>query len=526
MKNYLNLIILLLFPFCLRSQSTYVYFQNNTSLELTVNTLQYGDATLSSSHWENNSSVIEPWKISTQVMRTNRTTGITNGSDFYFDVIVNSISDSVILEIKLTGTFIGSNMWHSARGNGFNHPWYSDNQFYEQAIVFEGKNCTLKYQSATTGSYDDITFTLHENEPYTHLSADDTNPHVLNVLSYNIFLLTPPISFSNQTTRAEHIKNSVSNYDVLFIQEAFDNTTREDHLIPELTTLFPYHTNVLDLPGTVNEDGGTMFFSKWPIVYDTGHVYQSCFSFECLSNKGISYAKINKLGQSYHLFNTHTQAFIGTEEIASRKNQINEFRAFIDFLNIPTDEPVIVGGDLNVDMYANHSQEYDSMFIFLNAMEPQYLGHPYTFHPAYNYYATSGPDEYLDYLLPIADFKQPISFFNEARILRQINHSMWGKFDMSDHFAVYGRFEYNTVSVAESETQKVRIFPNPTQDKLHIENAQNAVVQIFSLDGKLVLSKMITSEITLEMNEMKKGYYLLQIQFPNGKIEATKIVLI
>jgi endonuclease/exonuclease/phosphatase family metal-dependent hydrolase len=492
-------------------------------MELEVNTHQFGDATLSASHWNNYQSVVDPWQISMQVMRTNRTTGITNGSDFYFDVIVSGINDTVVLEIKLTGTLIGSTMWHSARGSGFNHPWQSTNQFYEQAVLFDGKNCTLKYQSSFTGSYDDITFTLHENEPYSHLSADDSNPNVLNVLSYNIFMLTPPISFSNQTTRAEHLKNSVGSYDVLLIQEAFDNTAREDYLIPQLSTIFPYYTNVLDLPGTANEDGGTMFFSKWPIEYDTGHVFQSCFGFECLSNKGVSYAKINKLGKSYHLFNTHTQAYRNAEEIASRKNQIKEIRSFIDFLSIPMNEPIIVGGDLNVDLYANHSNEYDSMFIFLNALEPNYTGHPYTFQTTLNYYATSGPDEYLDYLLPLADFHQPISFFNEARIIRQINDPMWGKFDMSDHFAIYGRFEYNTVSIAETLQNSIRIYPNPSNEHLFIENAPNARISLFSLDGKLVLSQLLLANGYVDIKGLSQGYYLLSINSPTGQTAMFKV---
>jgi endonuclease/exonuclease/phosphatase family metal-dependent hydrolase len=494
-------------------------------MELVVNTQQWGDATLSSSHWDNNQALIEPWQISTPVMRTNRTTGITNGSDFYFDVIVSGVNDTVILEIKLTGTFIGSNMWHSARGNGFDHPWYNDNQFYQQSFVFEGKNCLLKYQSAFTGSYDDITFVLHETTPYPLISASDaTDPGVLNVLSYNIFMLSPPLSFSDQNTRAAYLKNSVGQYDVLFIQEAFDNTAREDYLIPELSTIFPYHTNVLDIPGTVNEDGGTMFFSKWPIEYDTGHVYQSCYSFECLSNKGVSYARINKLGQAYHLFNTHTQAFIGDEEIESRKNQIKEIRSFIDFFSIPNSEPVIVGGDLNIDLYANHSNEYDSMFLFLNALEPTYSGHPYTFQTELNYYASSGPDEYLDYLLPIADFKQPLSFFNEARILRQVSDPMWGKFDMSDHFAVYGRFEYSLLNVSEVTGIHVRAYPNPTKEQLIIDGVFNGAFFLYSIDSQLITSGLLTETKTIQIGHLSKGIYLLYITCENGLTETIKVV--
>ncbi len=514
--KYLLLVSFLVLWVSNQSQSTFVYFQNNTSLQLNVNTIQYGDGVLSNSYWENNSGIIQPWQPSVQVMRTNRTTGITNGNDYFFDVIISGLNDTVILEIQLTGNFIDSDMWHSARGNGFNHPWYNDSQFYEENILFEGKNMTLKYQSALNGLYDDITFTLHDNEPYLHNASDDNNPQVLNVLSYNIFMLTPPLSFSDQNTRAEYLKNSLSEYDVIFIQEAFDNNAREDYLIPQLSTMFPYYTEVLDIPNTTNEDGGTMFFSKWPIVYDTGHVYQSCYSFECLTNKGVSYAKINKLGQEYHLFNTHTQAFRSADEIASRMAQIKEIRTFIEDLNIPQIDPVIVGGDMNVDYYANHSNEYDSMFLFLNAMIPNYQGNPYSFQPDLNYYASSGPDELLDYLLPISDYKQPNSFFNEVRIFRQIVDPMWGKFDMSDHFPVYGRFEYTTVSAGNNDFSNVNVYPNPTNDLVYIDNALNTRIQILSLEGKIIYSTQNFNGNSISIGDLSKGVYLIKISNGNN----------
>ena len=81
--KYLLLVSFLVLWVSNQSQSTFVYFQNNTSLQLNVNTIQYGDGVLSNSYWENNSGIIQPWKPSVQVMRTNRTTGITNGNDYF-----------------------------------------------------------------------------------------------------------------------------------------------------------------------------------------------------------------------------------------------------------------------------------------------------------------------------------------------------------------------------------------------------------------------------------------------------------
>lgn len=518
------LLIISSFQLSLIGQSTYVYFQNNTDQTIYIESVQSGGNSLSNSYWDATNATLQPWQLTTEGLRVNRTTGITNGEDFYFDVLIHDTQDTVILQLKLTGSLIDSDMWHSAKGNGFDHAWNDDGNFYEETITFGGKTCVLKYKAALNGLYDDVTYVLHDIDPY-NTPDESTNADALTVLTYNIYMLTPPISFSDQDTRAERMIHSLSEYDVIFIQEAFDNTAREDYLTPGLATVYPYHTSILDIPGTANEDGGVMIFSKYPIDLELQHYYENCYSYECLTNKGFMYAKINKLGKPYHLIATHTQAFISEIEVTTRKAQIQEIRHFIDTLGIPANEPIIVGGDMNVDYYENHYGEYDSMYIYLNAVEPPFTGHMFTFQPDLSYYAESGPDELLDFLLPIADHPMPTSFFNETRILRQVHDDMWGMFDMSDHFAVYGRFEYpQNLNIEVENVDEIKLYPNPSNGRIIIEGIKmNEVVRIYNIQGQLLQTSRYDHNFSVA--GLPEGTYFLAFLI-EGLPQYTQVVKI
>ena len=143
--------------FSSEAQSTYLYFQNNTDLNLNVSATQFGPHAMDPSEWETNTTSIQPWQLSEEILRTNRESGVHNGTDFFFDATISHGTDTIVLQLKLTGNFIGSDMWHSAKGSGFDHPWRGDGSFYEQDLTFAGRDMTLKYQSALSGLYDDVT---------------------------------------------------------------------------------------------------------------------------------------------------------------------------------------------------------------------------------------------------------------------------------------------------------------------------------------------------------------------------------
>jgi len=508
-KSLVQIIVFLCPAILVQAQSTYIYFQNNTSLDLDVSATQFGSHTMDPGEWESNTTSIQPWQLSEDVLRTNRESGVHNGTDFFFDVAVSHGTDTVVLQLKLTGNFIGSDMWHSAKGNGFDHPWRGDGSFYEQDLTFAGRDMTLKYQSALSGLYDDVTYVLHEREPYPLDASDLTQPNILNLMSYNIYCLTPPIAFTDQDERCRHIVDVCANYDAVLIQEAFDNDSRVNELIPNMATLFPHYTAILDTANAL-EDGGVMIFSRWPILTEAQYYFDACEGSDCLANKGVVYAKIDKLGSPYHLFATHTQAFTSTAEVLSRMEQLREIRSFVQSRGIPAAEPVIIGGDLNVDKLVNNMSEYDSLLAILNIQEPVYLGHPNTFDPTVNYYA-SGTAEYLDYICAVPNAAFSVSTTNEPLIERSIHDDLWDYFDLSDHFAIHGRLVYSTAAeTMDTDQENVTIYPNPTKDVLHFSK-QIDELKLYSSEGKLICIQSKVS--SADLSGFGPGFYILQFNY-------------
>jgi sphingomyelin phosphodiesterase len=421
---------------------TYVYFENSTSQDFTVTSTQTGTHILESDEWWYSTAPVPDWRDETNVLWVNRDAGIHWGDDFYLTTTLSCSDFSIDLKLKLTGEFVGSSIWSAAAGPGFSHGWTSDREFHTAVFTVNGKTYELKYTFYFTGGNDDILYTLHEFDAFAANAAELSDPNVMNVLAYNTYMLTPPTALSDQGTRALHIDEAVHDVDAILIQEVFDNSARAT-LLAELSAEYPYQTAVVDLPNLL-EDGGIMIASRWPIEYEAQMIWNDCNVPDCFANKGVMYARINKLGRKFHLFSTHQQAFNDASDVAVRNSQMQQFQAFIDAQNIPADEAVIFGGDMNVDKWTNKLGEYDNMLSIFNASAPTYTGHPYTWDKFTNHYIGSGDDapEYLDYVLADNDYLVPLTQSNEVWIMRSNQNDMWNIHDLSDHHAVLGRFTY------------------------------------------------------------------------------------
>jgi hypothetical protein len=523
------LLLFLLFNGINSQAETWVYFENNTPLTFSVNTIQTGTHTLSAGEWNVSASSIGAWEGQKELMWTNRNSGIHNGDDFYFDMVLIDGANSVTLKLKLTGTFSSSDMWSSASGPGFAHSWYGNNNFHEASFTWAGKSYTLKYHSYFTGGFDDVFFALHENDPYPLNPADTSDPNTLNILAYNIYMLTPPIGNNDETTRADEIHKHVHGYDAIIISEAFYNSARSD-LQAGLAPEYPYLTAVVD-NGILNDDGGVFIASRFPIVSSSQIVYNDCNGSDCLAAKGVMYAEINKYGRVFHLFGTHTQAWPAAGDVATRILQFKELQTFITSLNIPVAEPVIIGGDLNVDMIANNLGEYDGMLDSLNLLEPTYTGHPYSYDGAISSYAGSGV-EFLDYVMTQNNHLSPLSAENEVIILRSIADDMFNMFDLSDHLAVRGHFVFSPLlpvdKIEETIILKSKVYPNPTGGTFIVDFGEwiTGSIQVFNPLGRLVYENQIHNkeQHKIDVADLPKGIYYLNIKSEKHSVVLHKIV--
>ena len=83
---------------------------------------------------------------------------------------------------------------------------------------------------------------------------------------------------------------------------------------------------------------------------------------------------------------------------------------------------------------------------------------------------------------------------------------------------------YQTLGVEELHSLNIQVYPNPTIDKLYIKVLLNsAKVNLFSVDGRQVLTKNIDGNIEIDFN-VEKGMYLLKIT-SDGKSMMKKIIV-
>lgn len=281
----------------------------------------------------------------------------------------------------------------------------------------------------------------------------------LNILAYNIQMRPQLLFADGQSQRsillAEQLKHYEDLIDIIIISEAFDDSAREKLLkkLYELSNYRWYKTNQLGGRGFV-QNGGVFILSKWEIEEQEQLLFkEKCTAFDCLADKGVIYARINKQGRIYHLFGSHTQAGNSKRAKKVREQQLELLRKFIDSKNIPVNEAVIIGGDLNVDKLDSKDDEYKQMLNVLKATHPELRGKiQFTIDPQ-NQMTTSKTREYLDYILYSNTHLQPETSFN--RVLKILSEQGWKPFnwvywqcqrwDLSDHYAVYGHFDFTRV---------------------------------------------------------------------------------
>lgn len=295
------------------------------------------------------------------------------------------------------------------------------------------------------------------------LAQTNSYPNDFKLLTDNVYMLSTNL-YPNwgQVQRTQLIAQSdyIKGYDVVIFQEAFDNGA-SDKLLSGLKGEYPYQTPVLGRSKrgwdrtlgsysiTTPEDGGVAIVSHWPIREKVQYIFKRACGADDLSNKGFVYVKVENNEHFYHVIGTHTQAEDSScrsgQAAEIRSSQFNDIKKFIQDKNIPPDEIIFIGGDLNVNR--NNSNEYSSMLADLDAKEPNaYAGFTATWDPKTNSIANYNypdlPGEYLDYILVSRNHAQPNYWHNQAL---DVHSPTWmvtsrGKpyeyNDYSDHYPV------------------------------------------------------------------------------------------
>ncbi len=73
----------------------------------------------------------------------------------------------------------------------------------------------------------------------------------------------------------------------------------------------------------------------------------------------------------------------------------------------------------------------------------------------------------------------------------------------------------SSTPVVELQKSMLRVYPNPANDKLNIDFGRpmkNAIISIFDLQGRQLLSKIIDGETEiLDIQNLNKGMYILRL---------------
>jgi hypothetical protein len=78
-------------------------------------------------------------------------------------------------------------------------------------------------------------------------------------------------------------------------------------------------------------------------------------------------------------------------------------------------------------------------------------------------------------------------------------------------------------SLVERFSEAVKVYPNPTQDWITIDNTDNTVVtaDLLDINGKLVLSSTVNGNQRLSVQELPAGNYILKMMDIEGNIIST-----
>jgi len=434
------------------SQHT-VFFQNNTGLDYQLQIIQNGNINMDTSQWNQLSTIGTAWNFKEAVFEMNPDTSFSNGDTSGFFVNLSSGSDTIVLKTRLVGPGTSPTLFYSVSGSSFSHTWSSDSYFHSEHIVVEGIEMTIKYKVEidSIDGKDNVVFALQENFIYALDSTDFLDPYVINVMSYNIQHM--PLITDNFYERGVFLPPLFSPYqDVVIFEELFSDSSRNSYVNPAMMNEgFSYFTTILNdtaLPTiTSNTNGGVIIYSKWPIEFEAEYKYLNCSnnsSFDCLASKGIKYAKINKLGQSYHIFGTHMEAGGSTADVQIRLEQYGEMNNFISAQGIPVEEAVILGGDLNTG--PKDGFEYDAIRDSIMPIIPLHIG----YYESTFSYADTG--KIIDHVWGMADNLLPIEAYNSVFTFRSVDSIMWDIYDFSDHRTVIGRFKYPDILTDNIDT--------------------------------------------------------------------------
>lgn len=253
-----------------------------------------------------------------------------------------------------------------------------------------------------------------------------------SLISYNTYLRSPVWLFrDDHDQRANFIPQYLTGFDVIVLQEAFSDRHRQD-ILQALASEYPHQSKSLGDNEFLSHNGGVVLASRWPILNERQLIFTDCRWPDCMVKKGAIYLEIDRNGKPIHIVGLHMQAERAFSD--TRRKQLLQLRSYLDELDIPDNELLLIAGDFNIDyLTRSHDGEFDFMLSTLGAgtVNDDFLP---SYDSASNTVLSGTYTERLDYIL--AGQHQPPVLTGSTRVI-PVRHA---DADLSDHHAVAGRF--------------------------------------------------------------------------------------
>lgn len=420
-------------PFFDARPYTAILFTNNSEDSLLVSV----DIDAPTSHWVQHATEIMPYQTK-RLITLSRSINSSRVDYDYTITLTHPHGDQLSLIQNINNQNQKETLSFSIQSVDINPPLIDENGYHR---FISGYNTQLSSHSV-------ISIKAHNKAVYQDLHYSltpmpsgnvNSNQQGMHVLTYNVWGL--PFVAQDIRPRFRLIPQYIKHYDVVLLQEVFDASAI--HLLNSLAEDYPYQTKILDGPTANLFNGGVVIISKHPIVQEADKVFSTCNGADCLANKGVKYAEIVKDGEHFHFFATHLASFDSIESKNSRLHQLETIQQFIQRFSIPPHEKVIIGGDFNIDK-VRFPEEYQAMLGYLGVDEPIFEGYKKsTFDTDINGFSrlTSKSPQYIDYIFMSNQFGDYNRINNQVFIPRSSDESLWGKWDLSDHFPVSAYIE-------------------------------------------------------------------------------------
>lgn len=248
------------------------------------------------------------------------------------------------------------------------------------------------------------------------------------VVSYNIYLIINAPSISDRISKIVDWFAQRDD-DIVLLSEAW---TDSDTIKQGMTAAGFCHY-VYDDRWMLGS--GLAVYSKFPIMaYDFKSFGSACKSSDCLADKGVAYAKVDRDGTFIHVFGSHTQADYNNigEHADTRRTQYSVIKEFMEEKSIVEDDLVLIAGDLNEDKISTFSN-YQSMLEDLDASDIPITGQSmYSYDGEDNTLIPGQDKQVLDYVLVSNDNAQMITG-SACEYLKPVDSNNQ---DLSDHYPV------------------------------------------------------------------------------------------